>query len=334
MQHLFIIDPLETLNLQFDSSLRLMFALNQIGHDIWICTPTDLSWLSGTKGSSCLARQLNFKDQPVHFLVQDSQVRDLRSFQAIHMRKDPPYDMAYITNTWILDGAGPDTKIYNAPQALRSINEKLAVLAFPNATKPGLLSTNLEQMLTFLKDQCAGDGIIKPLDLFGGRGVTRLNLNEPGGEAKVRKILAKNLAVESVRGSAEDGIESTAPNWRFLQPFDKAIFEGEVRVFSAFGEPLAWCLKRPAPGSYLANTRAGATLEHYTPTTEESQRVKEVAGALRKRGVEFVGFDVIGSFISEINLTSPRLLTPAKNHADEASYYDQMAELTAGDLSH
>src|SRR5262249_1481505 len=110
-----------------------------------------------------------------------------------------------------------------------------------------------------------------------------------------------------------------------------AIFTGEIRAFTAFGKPLAWCLKKPAAGNYLANTRAGAVLCPYKPTASEEARIKAVAAEVLGHGGVFIGFDGIGGVISEINLTSPRLLV-GDGDAEEP-YYKEMAALISADLS-
>jgi len=115
-----------------------------------------------------------------------------------------------------------------------------------------------------------------------------------------------------------------------IQPFNPAIYAGEVRVFTGFGQPLAWCLKRPAAGEFLANTRAGATLEAYQPTATEVARVSQVAAALHQHGVFLAGFDLIGGYVSEINLTSPRLLQAAD---DKVDYYAILAAQMESDIS-
>ena len=147
-----------------------------------------------------------------------------------------------------------------------------------------------------------------------GGGVLRLNLQQQK-EEQVLHIL---------REETQNG-----QDMRLLQPFDQRIFQGEVRAFSVNGKALGWCLKRPHEDNFLANTRSGATLESYQPRIDEVALVEKVAQALVKDGVYFVGFDIIGNFISEINITSPRLL---HGPDDTRDYYKEIAEELAKDL--
>lgn len=318
-QHLFVLDPLASLNLALDSSLRLMFELERLGHQIFVCEPRHLSWTLGDQQATAWCQHLRFAGAAVHFSTAAPQSLNLGSMAAIHMRKDPPYDLDYITCTWLLDGAShPDgeangPKIYNSPQALRRYNEKLAIFQFPEDCRRALVSADPAALWRFIEHDAGGDAVLKPLTLFGGRGVTRIRLSE-GAEA-ARQL----LATETAGGQ----------QLRLVQAFDPAIHDGEVRVFTAFGHAIAWCRKKPAPGQFLANTRMGAVLEAYTPSVAEVRRVTRVAKALAREGAVFLGFDLIGGYISEINLTSPRLLHGPDDHSD---YYSRIAELVAADL--
>jgi len=316
IHHLFVIDPIENLNLKLDSSLRVARALCNIGHLAYICTPGQLEWLSRESCAAAFAQELAFPDGDINSL-RISPARRLRLdfFQAIHMRKDPPYDMNYIATTWLLDSAvARGVKVYNAPEALRNLNEKLSIFKFPETIRDGLASSDPQQLLQFIKESANGDAVLKPLTLYGGRGVLRLNLLQQK-EEQVLHIL---------REETQNG-----QDMRLLQPFDQRIFQGEVRAFSVNGKALGWCLKKPHEDNFLANTRSGATLESYQPRADEVALVEKVAQALVDEGVYFVGFDIIGNFISEINITSPRLL---HGPDDTRDYYKEIAAEVAHDL--
>lgn len=321
MNHLFVLDPISQLNLTLDSSLRMAEALIQLGHQCFVTHLPDLYWHKGPgAGGAARCHQLSFRGQVHHHesVTLGPQVhKELRFFQAIHMRKDPPYDLDYIAATWVLDSHGSSTKIYNDPKALRSLNEKLSIFLFPNESRDALLSHHSEQLLEFIEKTPHQDGIIKPLDLFGGRGVQRLNLKADG--------MTRAKALEILRTETQNGRSA-----RLVQAFDPAIFEGEVRAFAVCGEPLSWCLKKPAVGQFIATTRAGATLTPYHPTPAEIERVRRVSKGLLERGVNVVGFDIIGGYISEINLTSPRLLV---GDGDETNYYSLFAQRIHQDLT-
>src|SRR5690606_33193514 len=134
------------------------------------------------------------------------------------------YDLDYITTTWLLDAAGPGTTIYNAPSALRALNEKLAIipLVATGDADPALVSASPDELLAFIRDHCGGDGIVKPLHLFGGRGVEHV------------KVADEKAARARLAALTEEG-----KSLRLAQRFNPAVFDGEVRVFTAFGEPIA-----------------------------------------------------------------------------------------------
>lgn len=316
IHHLFIIDPIESLNLKLDSSLRMSRALSNLGHDVAVCTPSQIDWLSRDNSASCTCQQLSFANQEITSLrLGPSQRRRLDQFTAIHMRKDPPYDLHYISCTWLLDSAAArGVVIFNAPEALRNFNEKLSIFRFPQAMRDGLVSSQTEQLLNFIDSHAQGDAILKPLTLFGGRGVLRLSRQQMS-EDQIRHILNE----ETRHGE----------DIRLIQPFDRRIFEGEVRAFTAGGRPVSWCVKRPQNGNFLANTRSGATIEAYNPTAHDVALVTSVAQELYKEGVFFIGFDVIGGYISEINITSPRLLHAAQDTRD---YYAELAKEIEAEL--
>jgi glutathione synthase len=315
--HLFVLDPLASLNLALDSSLRMAFELSRLGHAVYAAEPRDLA--TGSSGpTTARCRRLTFGATATETKVDAPAVRPLTDFAAVHMRKDPPYDLDYVTSTWLLDRAGPGVKVYNSPESLRRTNEKLAILRFPLDIAPTLVSADADALTAFLAEECQGDAVVKPLTLFGGRGVRRVTLGATAGGV-TRDAARQIMLEETVQGTS----------LRLIQPFDRKIHDGEVRAFSAFGEPIAWCLKRPAAGQFLANTRMGAVLEEYAPTPQEVERVTRIARTLLAEGVALIGFDLIGGRLSEVNITSPRLLQAP---SDKCNYYEKVAALMARDL--
>ncbi len=312
-RHLFVIDPLPSLNPVLDSSLRMMQALAKRGHLVYVCEQKSLRWSNRDATAAASTQAVTFGAGASDWQAGPAGVSLLSDFNAIHMRKDPPYDMDYIATTWLLETAG-QARIYNSPEALRRFNEKLAILLFPKETRPALASADPDALWTFAQKEARGDAILKPLTLFGGRGVIRLQLQDASPE-----VIMKTLQEETAGGTA----------LRLIQPFDTAIFAGEVRAFTAFGKAVGWCLKKPADGQFLANTRAGAVITAYQPTPVEVARVESVAKTLLKDGVTFIGFDLIGGYVSEINITSPRLLLGSGDRSDP---YGAIAEMIEADL--
>lgn len=312
VRHLFVIDPLANLNVALDSSLRMMFALAKLGHEIFITEANTISWGSNSLPKA-KCQSLHFEGQPDKPIAAPIASMGLETFAAIHMRKDPPFDMEYIACTWFFDAVRPAVRIYNDPTALRAINEKVSILNFPQHIRPALVSSDPIEILNFIKTKANGDAILKPLDLYGGRGIRRLTLGP--NERESLQVLSDET--------------SSGRHSRMVQAFDTAVFAGEVRAFTAFGEPIAWCLKKPAEGNFLANTRMGATLHPYNPNAAEIERIRQVAGQLCQHGVALVGFDLIGGWISEINITSPRLLVAS---GSDSPLYDRIAQLMDADL--
>jgi glutathione synthase len=295
-KHLFVIDPVDKLNLRLDTSMQLAAAFESMRDDVWFCEISGFEWNSKHRSASahCYRVALN---QPPKSAPQPREIHklSLSEFDLIHMRKDPPFDIAYVTATWFLDACGPKTKVLNRPESVRSINEKLGTLRFPDEILPTIVSSSANDLVRFSEEVCKGDMIVKPLDMFGGHGVVRLTTAELGGTAGLSSEL-QNLT------------ESGAKH-RIAQPFQSKVAEGEVRCFCFGEEPIAWTLKRPAKGSFMANTRLGATLEPYKPSDSEVQRVRRVGAKLAMEGALMIGFDMIGGLITEMNITSPRLLS-------------------------
>jgi glutathione synthase len=312
MKHLFVIDPPGALNFKLDTSLHIAQALLQRGEEVFVCEPSHLFLKKTEKMVYAKVKRLGkfnpeLAANPI--TLTDELETPLSSLSSVHMRKDPPFDISYIMVTWILDFIPSPTRIFNNPKALRSLNEKLLILRFPNLCADALFSANPDQLLEFAERTPNTDAILKPIDLYGGRGVLRLDLKKAG-----RKKIQDLLFEETSNGSIH----------RLIQPFNPSVFDGEVRSFYAGGSPIAWCLKKPSNGNYLANTREGATLHSFDAPQQLVAKTNHIAKELLKDGVYFVGFDIIGEEISEINITSPRLLVPPGH--DKAPYFEKIVD--------
>lgn len=298
-------DPLEKLNLELDTSVRIAFELQALGHETYFGEVKDLFWLSG-KVPATHAQPFAFSKDVRSVKAGPSQSFPLDAFSAIHMRKDPPFDVSYITATWFLDAVS--TLVVNAPHALRTFNEKMATLRFPEVCKPTFVGCQAQDLLEFIQDQCHGNAILKPLYQYGGRGIFRVNLEE-SNEHDARELLKKATERETQALLA--------------QPFDDRIQQGEARAFALDGRALAWCLKIPRKGEFLANTRAGASLHPFTPTHSLESKIEKLSQKLADQGIFIVGFDIIGEDVTEINITSPRLLAAP---GDTYNYYLDIAK--------
>jgi glutathione synthase len=308
MPHLFIIDPIEKLNLPLDTSLHLAASLIRSNEDVHLCAPWDLSLhKEGLRVQT--RRLLKFSTDLAQINLGPVVTMAGGQFSHIYVRKDPPYDLAYVAMTWLLDFVPSTAKVYNSPKSLRDFNEKLAIFHFPEACDKAIFTADPQKLASFLVSEAGGDAVLKPIDLYGGRDVIRIQKSQ-ASEQDILDLLTKTTA-----GGSQP---------RLMQPFNHKIFEGEVRAFYAEGEPIAWCLKKPKDQNFLANTAAGATLHPFTPSQNLEKLVTGVARKLLSQGVSFVGFDVIGEFISEINITSPRLLASEK---EKSPYFDKIAKL-------
>lgn len=314
-RHLFIIDPIENLTLKLDTSFRTMQALFNQGQRIFIAFPSDLVWQQGQLKAEAYGRPVTFKDGKLEgYQIGEPSRRGLGDFEQIHMRKEPPFDARYLAITWMLDTVAAEVRIYNHPKALQTLNEKVSILKFAQFSNTGLLSANAEHLAAYLSEELAGDGIIKPLDLYGGRGITRIQAADYEDRGALVAALKKHTAGDT--------------DFRLLQKFDTGIYQGEVRAFSIGGRSIAYCLKKPAAKNYLATTREGATLEPYTPSAKEREDVDKLSEWLVGHGVYFAGFDLISGYVSEINITSPRLLAAP---GDDTDYFKVIADWVIAD---
>jgi glutathione synthase len=302
VQHLFLIDPLDQLNLQLDSSLRMARALEALGHRCYFATTDNLRQESDGQPMASTFR-INW-DGGENIGAKEQSTKCVSDFACVHMRKDPPFDINYIATTWLLDHLPKSTLVVNRPDALRGLNEKAAIFRLGNLAKPALLTANADTVFKFAEKIGAQELVVKPLYLWGGRGVERLSLSKDA--QKIR---------DSVNGS----------ELKIVQEFNPKVAEGEVRAFTVDCQPIAWCLKKPAAGEFLANTRNGATLLTYKPKPSEIATVVKAAEILRPFGAYIIGFDLIDGFVSEVNITSPRIL--AGSASEEQAIYARFAEL-------
>ena len=315
-KHLFLIDPISRLNLNIDSTLQMAAALVKRGHLAYLCSINELSWDGSKHGAQAHVQQLLSWERVVSSTPRSkpkldltrSSCAELSDFTAIHMRKEPPLDSQYLAATWLLDSVKGKTRLFNTPEALRSFNEKAVILSFPQARAKALISSKPEAILNFIRKECAGHGIIKPLDQFAGRGIFVLNLEETT-DLQAKKQLTNATSQGEI--------------FKIIQPFDPAVYSGEIRLFTVAGQPLAWVKKKPAKGHYLANTLHGASLHPYEPSAQLKALMTSLATTLYHQGVALAGFDIIDGKLSEINITSPRLLIAP---GDQSDYYGKIAE--------
>ena len=287
MRLAFILDPLDSLKVAKDSSIAMMRAAQAAGHAVWAIEQSALHY-SSLHGVSAEARHLELSDDDTAWYreVLRHDVR-LRDFAAVIMRKDPPFDFDYLASTWLLERAAAEgAQVFNRPAALREHSEKLALLEFPQFTVPMLVSGEMARLHGFIDSQ--QDVILKPLDGMGGHQVFRVRHDDPN-----RRVIVETLTQHGKR---------TIMAQRYLPE----IALGDRRILLIGGEVVPYALARFAPpGETRANLAVGGQGVVQELTPQEREIAETLAPQLAKRGLLLVGIDVIGGYLTEINVTSP-----------------------------
>ncbi len=288
---LFVVDPLPGLKAYKDSSVAMMRALVARGHSISVAMQGDLFILGGQVYAHATPISLvPHADLTSHTWWQDSaQPTDvaLQDFGAIIMRKDPPFDMEYVYATHMLEYAQEQgARVFNSGAAIRNHPEKLAITEFAQFTAPTLVTRDMTRIKAFHSKH--RDVIVKPLDGMGGTGVFRLSPVEPN----------LNAILESL---THDGTRSI-----MAQRYIPEIKDGDKRILLIGGEPVPYCLARiPLAGETRGNLAAGGRGVAQPLTERDWAIAREIAPQLNRRGLLLVGLDVIGDYVTEINVTSP-----------------------------
>jgi glutathione synthase len=263
----------------------MMRAAQSRGHGIWICEVTDLAWHGG---ATARATRFSLTDNDEDwYRAHETESRPLDKFGAVLMRKDPPFDLEYVASTWVLSAAVREgAKVFNAPDAIRDHNEKLAIAEFGRFVAPTLVTRDAGRLQAFIDEQ--RDVILKRLDVMGGENIFRVRLGDPN----------RNVIVETM---AQGGARSV-----MAQRYIPEIAKGDNRVLLIDGQAVPHCLARiPKPGESRGNLAAGAR----GVAQPLSKRQREIADALgptlAKRGLLLVGLDIIGDYLTEVNVTSP-----------------------------
>ena len=282
---LFVLDPLPTLNPRTDTSHVLILEALRRGHRPFYVTLEGLSLRGGQAWAATRAIGPASSDEFARLVdVGESEARPLASFAVVFMRKDPPVDASFIAATWILDRAG--TLVLNNPGGLRDLNEKLSMLAFPQLVPDTRLLRKIADLRAALTEM-GGTMIVKPLLGYGGREVLQARAGDP------------NLSTLLEIATADE------TRWTIAQQFIPEVSSGDKRILLVDGEPIGAVLRVPATGELRDNFHAGGQ-PATTGLTERDREICTVIGPwLRERGQFFVGIDVIGPYLTEINVTSP-----------------------------
>jgi len=288
----FVTDPLAGMKAWKDSTIAMMRAGEHHGHEVFAIDCASLCWRrpeahhpGGVYGE---ARHLHLRpDDHDWYRETGCEWRPLKSFDAIVMRRDPPFDSEYLAATWLLERAEAEgVKVFNRPRALRDHSEKLAIAEFPQFAPETLVARDLNQLQHFIDEQ--RDVIVKPLDAMGGAGIFRIHRNDPN----------RNVILETLTGDGRQTI--------MAQRYLPEIALGDKRILLIGGKVVPWCLARiPKAGETRGNLAAGGTGIAQELTARDREIAETLAPLLLKRGLMLVGIDVIGDRLTEINVTSP-----------------------------
>lgn len=289
MDFLFVMDPIESLHVYQDTTLVMMLEAERRGHGVYYARLQDLS-LRGAEAYANAWPATVRREEGRHYTLGTRAQRPLAAFDVIAMRKDPPVDAAFVTATLLLDAAPPSTLVVNRPEALRSCNEKLFAMRFPELTLPSLVSQDASEILQFC-DAVGGEAVLKPIDGRGGEGVFFL-----GREDRNHRVVVETVT---------DWGRRPALVQRFLRDVGTV---GDKRVIVIQGEPLGAVLRLPQRGDFRSNVHVGGRVTRAEVDERDREIARVIGPELRRRGILFAGIDVIGGYLTEINITSPTLV--------------------------
>jgi glutathione synthase len=287
MKLLFVADPLESFKIHKDTTFAMMREARRRGHTVAACEPQDVLWQRGTCVTAHVRDIRLTGGTEAWFEVTQSRAVALKDFDAVLMRKDPPFDSEYFYATHLLQQAEREgARVFNTPAALRDHPEKLAIMEFPQFIGPTLVTRDEADIQRFHAEH--GDIILKPLDGMGGMGIFRVG---PDG---------LNL------GSITETLNRHGAQSLMVQKFLPEIAQGDKRVLVIGGKPVPFCLARIPQGSEIRGNLAAGGKGVARPISERDREIAETLGPiLHARGLLLVGLDVIGDCLTEINVTSP-----------------------------
>ncbi len=281
-----VMDPIDSIHTYKDSSFAMMLEAQARNWSIWYMEQSDLCLQDNR--SYARMRQVELTDSTSSwFSFGVERYHPLDELNAILMRKDPPFDMEYVYTTYILEQAERSgTLVVNRPSSLRDANEKLFTAWFPDCCTSSLVSRDHQQLTDFLQQH--GDIILKPLDGMGGASVFRVQLDDPNS----------NVIIET--------LTANGAKYAMAQRFLPEISAGDKRILMVDGDPIPYALARiPQSGDNRGNLAAGGRGEGIALSERDFWIAAQVGPILRERGILFAGLDVIGDYLTEINVTSP-----------------------------
>ena len=286
MRVLVVMDPIENVNLKKDSTMAMLWAATRRGHELGYVLQQDL-YIDQGKAFGLISPLKVFENNDHYYELGEKQKQSIASYDVVLMRKDPPFDMNFVYSTYILEQAEREGAwIINRPQSLRDCNEKLFATQFPELQVPTLVTSQQSLIREFLEQH--QDVIVKPLDGMGGTGIFRLRQD------------GINI------GSTLEMLTQYGQQPIMAQRYIPEIVAGDKRILMINGEAVPYCLARiPQNGEVRGNLAAGGLGEARPLTEKDKQIAAHVGPFLKAKGLIFVGLDVIGEYVTEINVTSP-----------------------------
>ena len=292
-----VMDPIETINFKKDSTLAMMIEAQNKNHELFYMTPDSLYINSGI--SYAASSKVEVKNDPSGwFELEEEKLIKLSQLDAILMRQDPPFNSNYIYNTYVLEMASREgVSIFNNPRSLRDCNEKVFATEFPQCCTKHLVTSHKKLLTDFVEEH--NDTVIKPLDGMGGASIFRLKKNDPN----------LNVILETITLHFTQKV--------MIQEYIPEIAEGDKRVLIINGEPMSAAIARiPAQGELRGNLAAGASAVAKSLSDRDMWICKEVGPSLVEKGLLLVGLDIIGDYLTEINVTSPTCFKEYKELCD------------------
>ena len=264
----------------------MMRAAQARGHACWVCEQTDLHLDKGSVGARATRLSLTDNDED-WYRAHESETRPLKAFDAVVMRKDPPFDLEYVSSTWLLSAAVREgAKVFNAPDAIRDHNEKLAIAEFTRFTTPTLVTRDAGRLQAFIDAE--RDVVLKRLDVMGGENIFRVRVDDPN----------RNVIVETMLQGGRRSV--------MAQRYIPEIVKGDNRVILIDGKVVPHVLARiPKAGESRGNLAAGARGVAQPLSKRQREIAESIGPVLSKRGLLLVGLDIIGDYLTEVNVTSP-----------------------------
>lgn len=318
MKLLFITDPLESFKIYKDTTFAMMREAQRRGHTLAVCLPQDLVWQRGSQVTARVRDIVLTGDSTNWFQAQPLRSAALTAFDAVLMRKDPPFDSEYFYATHLLEQAEREgARVFNKPRALRDHPEKLAIMEFPQFIGPTLVTRDPQDIQRFHAEH--QDIILKPLDGMGGMGIFRVGAD------------GMNL------GSIIETLNQGGAQSLMVQKFLPEIVDGDKRVLIIGGKPVPYSLARIPQGSEVRGNLAAGGKGVAQPLSARDYEIAHALGPiLQSRGLLLAGVDVIGDYVTEINVTSPTCFQEIQQQTGcdvAALFIDALEEACAGEKS-